>query len=99
VSVPAPREMICFFWSGLVFKNDFTKRSMAVVRTYVPVTGQSRYSYDGGNWTSIDDGESFGRCVSLVEEFGKAIVQIAHITRTKPRSSSILICVLDNSVS
>lgn len=39
VSVPAPSEMICFFvcCSGCDSINRETRRSIAVVRTYVPV--------------------------------------------------------------
>jgi len=36
VSVPAPRDMICLGCSRCAARNWSTRRSMAVVRTYVP---------------------------------------------------------------
>lgn len=32
VSLPAPRDTICFGWSGLIAKKRSTSSSMAVVR-------------------------------------------------------------------
>lgn len=37
VSVPAPNEMICFFFWGCDSTKRETRQSIAVVRTYVPV--------------------------------------------------------------
>lgn len=100
VSEPAPNDIICFFVMVDIDRNRCTRLSIAVVRTYVPLSflsimriGSSRYY----RHTSVDDWELF-LLSSRQKQSCKRIIKVTDFNSTQPRNTGILIRELDNLV-
>lgn len=78
VSEPAPNDMTCFGDSGSVERKAFTRRSIAVVRMYVPTITVNRSSPSAweARHTSVDDRVPSWNW-TLQKGMGKRIIQVA----------------------
>jgi hypothetical protein len=75
VSVPAPRDTICFTTVGKAERKLLTRRSMAVVRTYVPLLMLTAQSTSAARLrTSIYDGHASWYIRTLVEQPSKVVL-------------------------